>query len=521
MADRASKERNRAVKAWTKGHYERALEAYQELAKLEPRNAMHKIRVGDCLAKLGRNPEAIAMYKQVATKFAADGMLIRAISVAKLILQLDPDETETQKQLAALYSKRGMATVAQKAKAAARAGVKKEVVVEEVTTHQPAEPIEVVTPDAPKTPAVEEPEEPPPAELTGSGAQEVRSGDGDWEPPDQLENPLVAGTPLPPEVTDEMPELEISVDDAVVEETVRAAVDKAKADMSESYDADLEALFDDMGDLPSVPPTPLFSELEPEEFEKVIEMLMPIRLPEGTPVCREGERAASMYVIAFGRVRVTTIDTDGERIVLAELADGDFFGEAALFEGGVRKATVETIEETELLELSKDSFNTLVEQYPAAAGVLRMFYYSRMADTYLAKSILFGSLTREERWAVVGSMTLQRFPAGYPVINEGETGDALFLIRSGQVRVFSGDGDEMVVLGNLSAGDIFGEIAVVNLQPRTATVVATHDTEVFRLDREAARRVLALNPEIARKIKTIAEERIRNTIDAMITSSAE
>src|SRR5688500_931450 len=113
-----AKLKDKAAKLWAKGSWAQAQEAFEELFKAEPRNLMHKLRVGDALVKQGKNQEAITVYAAVAERYAADGMLIKAISVNKLILNLDPQQKDTQKRLAALYSKRGVATVAARAQEA-------------------------------------------------------------------------------------------------------------------------------------------------------------------------------------------------------------------------------------------------------------------------------------------------------------------------------------------------------------------------------------------------------------------
>ena len=171
------------------------------------------------------------------------------------------------------------------------------------------------------------------------------------------------------------------------------------------------------------------------------------------------------------------------------------------------------------LPVAVEKIDKTTWQCAAAAGVLRMFYYARLADTFLAKSPIFGALDRELRWDYVRKMTLQRYNPGQPILREGETGDALFMIRTGTVQIFTGTGPDSIKLADLPAGEIFGEIAVINLQPRTATVVAGTEVELYRLDRESARRMLAANASIAGKVKDIAEARVRSTIDAMITGS--
>lgn len=560
--DDIAKLKDKAAKLWAKGSWGGAMEAFEELAKAEPRNIMHKLRVGDALVKLGKNQEAIAVYASVAERYAADGMLIKAISVNKLILQLDPQQKDTQKRLAALYSKRGVATVAARAQEAVdkRAGAAKDMELPEtdgdVMVIETGGAADRVVPNSPSAAPPGPPGPPGPPRPT---AAPMPAPPPVAAPQPIPEPPVVMGTPQPPVTAPVMPAtpappvpipttpvttpatvipppppapaelIELGPTDEVIPlgadstasvQTVADAVEQAKADLkSAGNDVDVDALFDDMGEIPQVPPTPLFSDLQPAEFERLIELLAPVRVPGGTLICREGEPANSMFVIAQGSVNVYFTDNGGNKVALARLAEGDFFGEFALFEGGIRKASVESNEETELLELDKPNFDRVVAEFPAAAGVLRMFYYARLADTFLARHAIFGMMSRESRWDMVRKMTLQRYHPGQPILNEGDAGDALYMIRSGNVRIFTGKGDDAITLADLPVGEMFGEIAVINLQPRTATVLALSEVEVYRLDRESARNLLSQNKDLALKVKDIAEARVRSTIDAMITGS--
>jgi len=550
--DDIAKLKDKAAKLWAKGSWGSAQEAFEELAKAEPRNLMHRLRVGDALVKQGKNQEAIGVYAVVAERYAADGMLIKAISVNKLILNLDPQQKDTQKRLAALYSKRGVATVAARAQEAVdkrkdamdlpesdgdgvmvieSGGNADRVIPNSVsaTPGPPGPPRPPGPPGPPKPPAVIA--TPPPV------ATEPPLVVGTAPPVVATPQPTVAVAPQPPTVVappivvpPQPPRpaelIELGPTDEVIPlgpesmTAVADAVEQAKQDLKDSgSDIDVDSLFDDMGEIPQVPPTPLFSDLQPAEFERLIELLAPVRVPGGTLICREGEPATSMFVIAQGSVNVFFTDDGGNKVALARLAEGDFFGEFALFEGGIRKASVESNEETELLELDKVNFDRVVAEFPAAAGVLRMFYYARLADTFLARHNLFGMLTREGRWDMVRRMTLQRYNPNQPILNEGDAGDALYMIRSGNVRIYTGRDADAITLADLPVGEMFGEIAVINLQPRTATVLALSEVEVYRLDRESARKLLSENKDLASKVKEIAEARVRSTIDAMITGS--
>lgn len=518
-----AKLKDKAAKLWSKGAWADAQKAFDELSKAEPRNLMHRLRIGDALVKQGKNADAIAVYAAVAEKYAAEGMLIKAISVNKLILQLDPQQKDTQKRLAALYSKRGVATVAARAQQAQDAANANAALSKDPMDLPDADDgVMVIEHAGGATREVSHPETPGPRPVAGPPVAAPSTAPHAGPPPVVQGTMPPAAAPATPPAAAEV--IELGPTDEVIPlgpESVASAVDQAKEELKASMgdDVNVDDLFDDVGDIPQVPPTPLFSDLQPAEFERMIELLAPVRVPQGTMICREGDPAMSMFVIAQGSVQVFFTDPAGNKVPLAKLAEGDFFGEFALFEGGIRKASVEALEETELLELDKMNFDRVVAEFPAAAGVLRMFYYARLADTFLARHAIFGQLSRETRWDLVRRMTLQRYNPGQPILNEGDAGDALFMIRTGTVRIYTGSGNEAITLADLPAGEMFGEIAVINLQPRTATVVAISEVEVYRLDRESAKFILSQNKDIALRVKEIAEARVRSTIDAMITGS--
>ena len=80
-------------------------------------------------------------------------------------------------------------------------------------------------------------------------------------------------------------------------------------------------------------------------------------------ICRENLSGDEMYIIKSGSVRVfKTINA--EEIGLAVLKKNDFFGELCLLLGGVRSATVKTLEKTELLVIKKDSFIKSLQENP-------------------------------------------------------------------------------------------------------------------------------------------------------------
>ena len=109
---------------------------------------------------------------------------------------------------------------------------------------------------------------------------------------------------------------------------------------------------------------PLFSGLEPGEIERISDVAVPRSFPGGTRVFREGDRSDACYVIRTGQFRVTREHPDGRAITLATLSPGDFFGELAMLDGEVRSASVEAVEDGELLALPAVDMLSLLERNP-------------------------------------------------------------------------------------------------------------------------------------------------------------
>ena len=73
-------------------------------------------------------------------------------------------------------------------------------------------------------------------------------------------------------------------------------------------------------------------------------------------------------------------------------------------------------------------------------------------------------------------------PAGEVVIRQGEQADSFYVIIDGQMSVTASRGGQAVAAPDMSAGDYFGEIGLIERIPRTATVTVTSDARVLRVD---------------------------------------
>ena len=96
---------------------------------------------------------------------------------------------------------------------------------------------------------------------------------------------------------------------------------------------------------------PLFSELSPEELERISRVAVPRSFPKGVRVFHEGDQSDACYIVRSGDLRVTREHPDGRAIALATLGSGDIFGELAMLDGEARSASVEALTDCELLAL--------------------------------------------------------------------------------------------------------------------------------------------------------------------------
>ena len=106
-----------------------------------------------------------------------------------------------------------------------------------------------------------------------------------------------------------------------------------------------------------------------------------IRVAGGDRICAEGESGDAAYLILSGRVQVSKFLELGTQHLLNELLPGQFFGELALVEDVPRMASVDALEETTLLVITKDDFQELVTQHPEAAIPILRSIGSRLRDS--------------------------------------------------------------------------------------------------------------------------------------------
>jgi CRP/FNR family cyclic AMP-dependent transcriptional regulator len=136
---------------------------------------------------------------------------------------------------------------------------------------------------------------------------------------------------------------------------------------------------------------------------------------------------------------------------------------------------------------------------------------STVEKVLFLKSIdLFSQIPGEDLAQVALIATEEAREQGEEIFAEGEAGDALYLVLDGKVRVHRGDR----MIAELGERECFGEMAILDASPRSATVTALKDTNLLKISREDFQEIMSEKPEIALGIIKVLSHRLRNAIGA-------
>jgi CRP-like cAMP-binding protein len=115
----------------------------------------------------------------------------------------------------------------------------------------------------------------------------------------------------------------------------------------------------------------------------------------------------------------------------------------------------------------------------------------------------------------VNAMQTIKFNAGDTILSEGEAGDTAFLIVAGSVEVRIGEGAKAKSVATLNAGDVFGEMSLIEPGPRAATVKAVTDTECVVTTYDEFIASIQANPERAVEFMKTLVRRLRQMNERM------
>jgi CRP-like cAMP-binding protein len=269
---------------------------------------------------------------------------------------------------------------------------------------------------------------------------------------------------------------------------------------------------------------PLFADLTEDVLWAVSERLLLRHVPAGEMVFAEGAPGDALYLIDSGRVEILSDKRSGS-VVLARMGADEFFGEMALLTGKPRSASARTASHTNLWVLYRSDFDDLVNRYPSISLALSKVLSERLAqmdrrftESHLRGLKLLAGLSPTQLEDVSSRLKPVRYRQGEVIIREGDAGQEMYFIESGRVRVVRGTGPQALLLAELGAGDLFGEMALLTGSPRSATVTAISELNLWAMSQADFDAMVTAYPNLALALSRLLSDRLRSTDARFLTA---
>jgi CRP-like cAMP-binding protein len=290
-----------------------------------------------------------------------------------------------------------------------------------------------------------------------------------------------------------------------------------------------------------------------------------VNFKKGSYIIVEGKQKADhFYIMRQGNVRVSkeaeVVEEEGGNL----LAPGDFFGVISTMSSHSHIETAQAVSDVALIAVHRDQFGLLIERNaPVALKIIQQFSKTlRYLDAALARLTLKGDSSEEnvshlfrvaeyyarqsqynqayyayyryiqhcpqgeqvemakERMGKIKPYAKvayldganEQFTRSYPqntmIFSESEPGAELFIIQKGSVKITKIINDNEVLLALLKAGDMFGEMALLEDKPRTASAIAHEDAVLLAVNKANFRRMVSTQPQMITRLTQILSERL-------------
>ncbi len=253
-----------------------------------------------------------------------------------------------------------------------------------------------------------------------------------------------------------------------------------------------------------------FRDLEESVLRQIEHEFKLITLAAGVYVFREGEVGDSLYIVGRGKVRVCGTAEDGSEVLIDEHSVGGCVGEIALLTGQPRTATVYTLQDSDLVQLSKHGLMQIANRNPQVALQLTSAILPRLQRMQLAHILntLFGKLESSVLKALQAEMQWVALSKGEVLFRQGETGDGLYIVLTGRLLiVYTEDDGHERLLAEVGVGETVGEVALITGEPRSATITAARESNLVKLPTALFERLLDEYPRMMTQITRILMRR--------------
>jgi len=367
--------RKAVVGAYVKKDWPGCLDACIELNRLFPDNMGIAMKLGEVYAKAGEKAPAIETFQKVADNYSASGDFLKAVSIYKVMMKIDPNMDDVRDKIEALCSRDKQG---------------------------------VDLGSLPEIPLLSELNEEELVQLVaGLGYAEFPAGHLICKEGDEGDSIFiiikgsvrifvqgVAGEKIEISCLQEgdffgevgffaggKRQASVMAEDEVgLLEIKKKSVDDLSRRFSHVGEV-LESFYKKriLGRLLVL--SPLFGSLKESDRTELVDAFTLRQFKKGEVVIAEGDESDSLFMIKSGRVEVTTQQSGSGKVALAELKEGDFFGEVAVITGKPRTATVTSLSGLELMELAKKDLMSCFNKYPRVKEILDRYLKARAEKT--------------------------------------------------------------------------------------------------------------------------------------------
>jgi CRP-like cAMP-binding protein len=550
--------REEATAATAAGKHKRALAAYLELERVEPRDAQWPKRAAETYRRLGNTKNAIEAFNRSAERYAANGFLVQAIAVCKLVLQIDPQHADTLRRLAQMNEQIGAGPTRAAGMAENNPGLHENPNVAAIRRASTGSETAIRIPGDTLTPPlfgnpvnVRQKRDSDPLDALARPRKDSQQLNPIREPVDELNNPQIAmsrtRTSTPPitvartkskpitllpdaaidslQLSKTVPESQlrnestpgihvIPIEEEDYEERTSELVIEVEVgeDREQEVDESTELEIDDIEEIPLPAPraiglaaqralaaTPLFAGLPREALEALVENLSLVRLERGEHLFREGDPGDALYVIVEGEVSVS--NEGPPRVEMSRLGPGSFIGEVALMTDQPRTATVTSITMAELLRIDRATLSRVLGSHGDMLRAVLRFVRDRLVDRWTRTSPLFRPFNDAQRAELAAKFKFLEIDPGTKMLSAGVRPDGLYIVLGGQFNVLRA-GSTIAVLG---AGDLIGETSLLSGGVFKSDVIARGKCLALCLPAADFREVIMTHPHVLEYIGEHAE----------------
>lgn len=385
--------RDEAGRVLLNGDYTQALQLFTQLHEESPDDVRIFAKVAELREKTGDPSGAVADYCRVAEAYAAQGFVVQAIAIGKIILRLDPGKTEIQEKLRRLSEESsnesgsfGHSGSGESSAEQVRAGLANTPLLSGMTGDQLSSFIDSLSLRHVEAGEAIYQTGDPGEYLYLIGMGQVALWAIDIEGRKQVFSHLKEGDFFGERAF--MARMEQKCDAIAETECSILVVDRNTFDNWVERYPEMRATVEEfyrqrvLARLLAI--TPVFEGV-PSEARMALTDRFSLRVFEnGEVIMQQGEISDTFYLIRSGSVSLAVIGPSGEQVFQATLGEGEFFGEVALLTGRPRTATVVANGAVELMGLSRTDFEQIAEEYPSIRQVVQDYLRRRAEETIRA-----------------------------------------------------------------------------------------------------------------------------------------